>query len=616
MNRGGRAAARPSAGALLALLRGLDVLGALGVLVLPGMLVGCGDAPAARARHSVLLVTFDTTRPDAFGCTGGRTGATPHVDALAAEGIVFDAARTVAPLTLPAHASMLTGLVPLRHGLHDNGLEALSPAAQSLAELAREQGFATGAFVGSLVLDRAYGLDQGFDVYTAPADVGDVHDLHFSERPAAEVAADAIAWLDGAAREQPFFCWLHFYDPHAPHLPKLVTPAPPAPGDPLGWTAYLAEVQEADAALGRVIDVLKRQQRYDDTTILVTADHGESFGAHGEITHGMYVYDATLRVPFVLRRADRAHAGTRDAGVASVVDVFPTLADALGIEVPATDAVSLHEGRAPSQRIAFCETYFPWLAYGWSGLAGAWDRELKYLHSSKSELYDLAQDSLEERNLLPGAAARVAPYRAALEALARKARLSPAALRVDHATQMAALGYTGASSPPPRWPEPLAESDRRAPIDGRDELRAVMRGAELARGARWLEVLVKLDEVLATNPSNWFALDRRAYALLQLGRHAESLEAYRRLERDGPAWPATKANIATCLLGLDRPAEALVELDLRIAANPEDAWALETAARVARAMGDESRALDYERRRAGLGTTKFAPTAPPQNASR
>ncbi|TAJ20704.1 MAG: hypothetical protein EPO68_05950, partial [Planctomycetota bacterium] len=560
MSRGGRVAARASAGALLALV---------GAIAVSAVLVGCGDAaPAGRARHSVLLVTFDTTRPDAFGCTGGRAGTTPHVEALAAEGIVFESARTVAPLTLPAHASMLTGLVPLRHGLHDNGLEALAPAAQTLAELAREQGFATGAFVGSLVLDRAYGLDQGFDVYTEPADAGDVHDFHFPERPASEVADDAIAWLDGAARERPFFGWLHFYDPHAPHTPKHVKPATPAPDDPQGWTAYLAEVQETDAALGRVLDALKRQQRYDDTTILVTADHGESFGAHGEITHGMYVYDATLRVPFVLRRADRAHAGTRDAGVASVVDVFPTLADALGFEVAATDGVSLYDGRAPRERIAFCETYFPWLAYGWSGLAGAWDREFKYLHSSKSELYDLAQDPREERNLLPGAAARVAPYRAALEALAKKGRLSSAATGVDHSAAMAKMGYTGASGPPPEWPEPLDDSQRRAPLDGRDELRAVMRSAELAHGARWLEVLVKLEEVLAANPSNWIALDHRAYALLQLNRHAESLEAYRRLEKDGPRWPATKANIATCLIGLGRPAEALGVLDERIAADP------------------------------------------------
>lgn len=575
-----------------------------------------GESATSSARRSVLLVTFDTTRPDALGCTGGRAGSTPRVDALATEGVVFDAARTVAPLTLPAHASMLTGLVPLRHGLHDNGLEALAPSAQTLAELAREHGYATGAFVGSLVLDRAYGLQQGFDVYTEPSDEGDVRDFHFPERPAAEVAADAVAWLDGAARERPFFCWLHFYDPHAPHLPKLVQPAPPAPGDPQGWSAYLAEVRECDDALGRVLDLLKRQGRYDETTILVTADHGESFGAHGELTHGMYVYDATLRVPFVLRRADRAHAGTRDEGVASVVDVFPTLAQALGVEAPATDGVSLYDGRAPRERIAFCESYFPWLAYGWAGLAGAWSAELKYLHSSKSELYELARDPHEERNLLPDAAARAEPYRAALEALAKKGRLAATATGVDHSGQMAKMGYTGAIAPPARWPEPLESSTRRAPIDGRDELRAVMRSAELAHGGRWLEVLVKLDDVLSGNPSNWIALDHRAYALLQLGRHAESLEAYRRLERDGPAWPATKANIATCLMGLGRPAEALVELELRIAADPADAWALETAAKVARGMNDEARALDYDRRRAALRGVNSAPAKPPQNAIR
>ncbi|MBM3976481.1 MAG: hypothetical protein FJ299_05775 [Planctomycetes bacterium] len=574
------------------------------------LLIGLAGAACGRSSsepvRSVLLVTFDTTRPDVFGCMGGPAGLTPAVDGLAAEGVVFDAARTVSPLTLPAHASMLTGLVPLRHGLRDNGIGALSPAARTLAELAREQGRATGAFVGSLVLDRAYGLEQGFEVYTAPNKPGELRDLHFPERHASLVAADALAWLAGPARERAFFCWMHFYDPHAPHMPKSIAPAPPQAGEPKGWSAYLAEVRECDAALGSVLDLLRQQGRLDQTTVLVTADHGESFGQHGELTHGMFAYDATLRVPFVLRRADRARAGTRDAGVVSVTDVYPTLAEALGIDAPAGDGISVYDGPAPTARYAYCETYFPWLAHGWSGLAGTWDTRAKYLHTSKSELYDLVLDPGEERNLLPADAERAAPYREALAAFASRGRLPVASAGVDHSASLQQLGYAGASGAPRAWPEPLEDSTRRAPIDGKSELKAMTRAIELAYGGRWLEVVVKLDEVLAANPANWTAVDKRAFALLQLNRHADALVAYEQLDLNGPAWPATKVNLATCLLALSRPADAQAALEARLADHPRDPVALELAARVARELGDEPRALDYERRRALLGATGSA----------
>jgi arylsulfatase A-like enzyme len=560
-------------------------------------LAACGSEPAPPAR-SVLLVTFDTTRPDAFGCCGGSPGVTPHVDALAAEGIVYTSARTVAPLTLPAHASMLSGLVPLRHGLRDNGLAALAPAAVTLAELAQARGLATGAFVGSLVLDRSYGLDQGFEVYDGPAGGADARDFHYGERPADAVADAALAWLGGAAREREFFCWLHFYDPHAPH--KGTTRAAVA-GEPPGWSAYLSEVSACDAALGRVLELLRAQGRLERTSVLVSADHGEAFGAHGEETHGVYAYDSTLRVPFVLRRADRARAGTRDPSAVSVVDVYPTLADALGLECPPSDGVSVWSEPAPEQRVAYCESYFPWLAYGWSGLSGAWDAQAKYLHSSKPELYELASDADEQRNLLPAADARAEPYRAALAALARKGRLPTAVAGSDHAAALQKLGYVGASAGPAAWPEPLEVSTRRAPIDGKQELGQLMRAAALGAGARWLEALAKLEPVLAANPSNWKALDHRAYALLQLNRHAEALALYERLEREGPVWPATSANLATCYLALGRPTDALVQLDLRLQVDPADSWSLEAAARAAREIADEPRALDYERRLAALG---------------
>ena len=227
---------------------------------------------------SAVLITLDTTRDDAVGAPG----VTPHLDALARDGVRFERAYTVAPLTLPAHASMLTGLVPLRHGLRVNGAGALPLAASTLAEHAAAAGLRTGAIIGAVVLDGAFGLDQGFETYDVPPHGRQQRDTHFAMRTGAEVVELALAWLDEGDPRAPFFLWVHLWDPHAPY------DAPAELAGRFPEHPYLDEVAAADAAVGTLIAGLTARGLMERTAILVVGDHGEAFGEHGELTHGTY----------------------------------------------------------------------------------------------------------------------------------------------------------------------------------------------------------------------------------------------------------------------------------------------------------------------------------------
>lgn len=261
---------------------------------------GCSGGGA----HSVLLITLDTTRADALGAYGRLPSVTPHLDRLAAEGVVYEHAYTVAPLTLPAHASMLTGLYPPRHGVRDNGVAGLAQSAVTLAERARAAGFQTAAFLGAVVLDQGFGLEQGFERYDTPArSFYGGPSMGYAERPAAEVAGLVASWLAERDKDRPFLLWAHLWDAHAPYEP------PEALRQRAGGDAYLGEVAACDVAVGRLCAALAAEGLEDSTLIVVVGDHGESFSEHDEISHGPYVWNTTLQVPLLLRLPDGDKAG-------------------------------------------------------------------------------------------------------------------------------------------------------------------------------------------------------------------------------------------------------------------------------------------------------------------
>lgn len=403
------------------------------------------NAQGGQRPDNVVIVTLDTTRADRLSAYGYMNATTPHLDRLAAEGVVFNQAQSVAPLTLPAHASLFTGLLPPAHGVRDNAGEALAANQTTLAEILRAHGFRTGAFVGSIVLEPKRGLAQGFDVYDSVASPGAGLPLERRQRRAEEVIDRATAWLSASAGER-FLLWAHLYDPHRPY-------DPPEPfrsiSDP-----YLGEIAYADSQLGRLVGALEARGLLDRTLLVVAGDHGESLGDHGERDHGIFVYESVVRVPLIVRAP-----GLRPARVAEVVrltDILPTVLETLGIpEIQAVDGVSLSglmRGTARNLGLeAYAESLYP-QRFGWSALHAIREERFKFIDAPRPELYDLERDPFEQRNIYDERPVLARALRERLTAIRARHSADPApqatGVSAELRESLAALGYV-ASTPRP-----------------------------------------------------------------------------------------------------------------------------------------------------------------------
>lgn len=364
----------------------------LGTLLLAS--AGCGgEPPAAGPAQDVLLVTFDTTRADRLGPWGG-SASTPVLDRLARAGVVFERAIAPAPITLPSHASLLTGLPPSVHGVRDNAIFALGPEARLVSEVFSEAGFRTGAFVASFVLAPRFGLDQGFDVYRAPP-APSTAQAGSAERPAAAVVDEALAWIDAIGPGERFFAWVHFMDPHFPYAPPE---AFAGEGHP-----YDGEIAYADAELGRLLEGIETGRTARRLLVAVTADHGEGLGDHGEESHGFFLYQSTLHVPLILAGPPLAPAaGSRVSGEVALLDVPATLLalaglepEDLGLDQPSPFFDAAGAGPRLDQRPILVETLLPYHSFRWRALRGVVWEGHKLVVGSKLELYDLRADPAE-----------------------------------------------------------------------------------------------------------------------------------------------------------------------------------------------------------------------------
>jgi arylsulfatase A-like enzyme len=364
---------------------------AIVILIAAPVAAGWWYRRPSRVPINVVLVTLDTTRADRLSPYGFMGAVMPGLDELAREAVVFDQAYTVAPLTLPAHTSLFTGLLPPNHSVRDNGSPPLAAHFTTLAEVLRDRGYCTGAFVSSVVLDPDRGLAQGFDRYDGVLDA-----TRLPQRRADEVMDDAIRWLD-EERVCPMFLWAHLYDAHRPY-------DPPEPFRSRHFDPYLGEIAFAESQLTRLLGALRTRRLLDNTLVVVVADHGESLGEHGEENHGMLLYESVLRVPLIVRlprhlRASGA-AGARVGDVVRLTDVMPTILDVLGIDSPGSDGVSL-VGAMNGQRLsldAYAESTYP-LRFGASPLRMLRDDRFKLIDAPSPEFYDLAGDPFERRNI-------------------------------------------------------------------------------------------------------------------------------------------------------------------------------------------------------------------------
>ncbi|MCZ6596648.1 MAG: sulfatase-like hydrolase/transferase [Planctomycetota bacterium] len=553
--------------------------------------VSCGDAEGGGPeRLSALVITLDTTRHDALSCTGGPPGISPNLDGLAAEGVLYERARTVCPLTMPAHASILTGLYPPRHTVRTNSQLALPESADTLAERASARGVQTGAFVASVVLAHGFGLEQGFDEYDQPTPPLVQQTVHYDRRRAREVADAAIVWLEERDPERPFLMWVHFFDPHLPHQPPQRF-LELAKGD-----TYHAEVAAMDFAIGRILDALRDEGVYDETMIVVVADHGEGRTQHGEDTHGTLVYDSTLHVPMIVRHPDGWRAGERSDEVVSVVDVFPTLVEALELGNPGdVDGQSLFRRQVAEDRGVYFESYYGFLSFGWSPLAGWADARAKYVHGATPELFDTRADPGELRNLYGDAARDTGRYREAIGRLAARKCLERSpddVAAVRRLQQLQDLGYTGSAAGADGLPHPLEPTDLPAPQERKKAFQDLMRAQELNVAGRHEDAIRIYRRIVSENPRNHNAWFQLGAALIVVERYGESIEASSR-SLDLYEWHGSRKNLGLAHAHLEHWEQALEHYDRALAIEPNLVEVVDPIILILGKLGRESEAPRY-----------------------
>jgi choline-sulfatase len=501
------------------------------------------------ARPNVLLITIDTLRADRLGCYGDRDAATPVLDALAARGVRFPDAVAHVPLTLPSHATILTGVTPLKHGVRDNAGFVLGPSLRTLAEQFRAAGFDTAAFVSGFPVHHRFGLGRGFDVYDDRFPRGeDPARPPYVERRGDQTVAAAIAWLarrpDPGTR--PFFIWLHLFDPHAPY-------DPPEPfKSRFSARPYDGEVAFADVQIGVLLGRLQQAGLRDQTLILATSDHGEGLGEHGEPTHGLFIYDSTIRVPLILA-GPGVSSGRVVAPLARGIDIAPTLLDLARLPpLPGAEGRSLKATwgeRKAVDESAYVESLFGRLSFGWAPLYGWRDRQMMFIDAPRPELYDVEADPGQLHDLSGTRTADAGRYRRIIEAAVSGAPAAqPGPTSREARDRLRSLGYTGGAGS-------ITNPSLRDPKDCA-VLAVRIENAMAAERADPKKAIEEFALVLKEDPSNLLARRHLAVALTAERRYDDALAELRQLVAAGDTSAETLVFMGDCyrLSGLNEKA--------------------------------------------------------------
>jgi choline-sulfatase len=523
---------------------------ALSVAALALALAGaCGPRAAGRGTGvPVIVISVDTLRADHLPAYGYRGLATPNLDALRRDAVLFQNAYSHVPLTLASHATILTGRLPPDNGIRDNYGYSLSPKVLTLAAFLKAHGYATGGAVSAAVLARGSGLEQGFDFYD-----DDVHQGGREEREGSRTEAALEAWIAGP-RAAPPFAFLHLFEPHTPYEP----PEPYRSRYPT--SPYDGEIARADEIVGTWIGKLKSSGLYDRALVIFLSDHGEGLGDHGEREHGVLLYREAIHVPLFVKFPGNRGAGGSAAAPVGLVDLFPTVARAAGLEVPAgLPGVPLdvpgEAEKTPGQRerAIYSETLYPRLRLGWSDLASLVDARHHYIEAPRPELYDVVADPAEKRDLAPGLPPAFRSLRVALSRIARPFVAPSANDDPERARQLASLGYLTATSPDPgaaRLPDP---KDVIGLLDARHDFAALLARKNDA------ELIAACREFVARVPGALDVWRMLADALERKGDHAGAVQAL----ESGLRGAAGTGNPAIRDLALERLATLLVRAGRR-----------------------------------------------------
>lgn len=561
---------------------------ALGAVLLAcAPLIACGGQAATPtgteeapfAGKNLLLITIDTLRADHVGAYGADRQATPNLDSLAERGVRFTRCYAPVPLTLPSHTVMFTGRPPFDTGVRINGIHYLDEKETTLAERFRRADYATGAVISAYVMVSKFGLAQGFDHYDDRLTMDNVYRF-YAEIPADEAVNRFRAWLDGLPAQQPFFGWLHLYDPHQPYEP----PQPWA--DRFAGDPYRGEVAFVDEQIGRLLDHLERSGLASETLVLMTSDHGEGFGEHGEQGHGLLAYDETLRVPLILYAPGQLEPGSVETSV-SLYDLTPTLAELFDLErgakpVGRSLAPALLAGETPPASEIYFETLAGSESKGWAPVTGLVVDDLKYIRVPDAELYDLATDPGEHRNLW---SQRQRPAREMEQRLRHYVEAKTRAngtqrereLTPEDRRQLAALGYLGSDG---------TRGD--GALDPKQGITIENRVREIRTGALdgdWRTADTALTELRQDNP-NVESSDFYELEFLVAKARGDRDAALAALEREVDAFPDVES------------------LGLRLATYREEIGDLEGAARDARRLLERNGRLSQAHSLLGLVAEK------------
>ncbi len=541
----------------------------IGSIVLLGLLAASFIWHKSTERPlNVLLITLDTTRADRLGCYGYSPASTPVLDRLAKKGVLFERAYAPVPLTLPSHASMLTGLYPPEHGLRNNGKAALSPGLPTLATELQASGYETGAFVAAFVLDHKFGLQRGFDTYDDDLSLSD-HSLdgHHQYRDGSLVIDAALKWLRPRIQtRKPFFCWVHLFDAHFPYLAHE-----DRFGNQFADRPYDAELAYVDGQLDRLISTLERSGALDDTLIVVVGDHGESLGEHGELTHSMTVYDATLRVPFLMVSPTEGRPGHRVAEPVSLVDLAPTVLDQLGRR-PIANATgrslrSALRGETLPILPCYAETDEPYHAGHWSPLRAIITSKWKYIRSPRPELYDLIADGSELRNLateMPDQVHQLEGDLAEWEARMNESLADNVALTEQERRALTSLGYASHRD--------TIGGEEQSLLDVKDMLPYYYKlndAAAMIDAGQYDLAEPLLREVLAADDDYFAAHGELGRCLLRQNRLPEAVQSLRRAMALDPGADGVQSMLGATLFMQGDYAAANEALELAVRLNPD-----------------------------------------------
>ena len=522
----------------------------------------CRAATAAVGQPPVILISVDTLRADRLSCYGYRGLNTRHIDAIAQGGTLFQQAASHVPLTLPSHVSLLTSTYPFFNGVRDNG-EQVSDKLSTLASVFKSRGYRTAGFIGGFVLDRRFGLTQGFDLYDSAFDVqGDKEtDSGDLKRPAERVTASAMKWLE-ANSSAPFFLFVHLFDLHTPYI------LPPAVRARFPQAGYDAALSYVDDTLGRFWDFLEKKELTRRALIVFLADHGESLGDHGEHTHGFFVYQSTMRVPLIIHwPAGAPPSPPRVDQPVGLVDIAPSILEYLGIPRPAQfqgrSALDFVRGKAPLQeREIYGESLYAHNHLGCAALMTLRTGRYKYVDAPKPELYDLAQDPHELRNVYEGRRTIAAPFQKRLATI-RKIAPAPAAERKPLAPEavqkLRSLGY-------------LAGGDRAGSLAAGADPKDKIADYEMSRQAivlslsnRLPEAVALFESVLSRNPDFLDARNIMGLTQQKLGKHEDAIRTFKRVLEKDPANLPAHYNIGLSYTELRQLDPAVKELEAAVA---------------------------------------------------